>query len=728
MPSRPRAGRATLVHSLDKDVYHYIEKILNDSEPPKRLTLDWVYNNVKSSNSSLKRQKKHQLEHSIDRVLDVMREDAEDHDSSSSNDERAEGMMETDQDSNIMNRSIANSLVPKANQVPSHTDRKLPLPSKKRDRQPNGEPVTKRRKGSGADRSPPSHVTLADLGGLYEVNELLGDLLVLPLKDPETYILSGLQPPRGILLHGPPGCGKTMLANAWAAELCVPFIPISAPSVVSGMSGESEKQLREYFDEAKKMAPCLIFIDEIDAITPKREGAQREMEKRIVAQMLTCLDELALEKTDGKAVIVLAATNRPDSLDPALRRVGRFDTEINLSIPNEPVREQILRTLTRHMNLDKIDYSSLAKKTPGFVGADLNGLVTNAGVVALKRSIEAMKVQAAESGEMIVDYPSVAESGCSPHVTNMRRFIKWAEQPHPPVTIQITYDDFLVALPKVQPSAKREGFATIPDTTWTDIGALQEIKAELQAYIVDPIDDPKIYEEVGITPPSGVLLWGPPGCGKTSLAKAVANESKANFISVKGPELLNKYVGESERAVRQVFVRARSSVPCVVFFDEFEALVPIREGSQSEASARVVNTLLAELDGVGSRNGIYVIAATNRPDLIDPAMLRPGRLEELIYVDLPDEDGRYEILKTLTRKQHFTFDLQVIARKCDKFSGADLESLIRQAGLAAISRRRNGKGGKTIELEDFDAALKKVGRSVSNHDMFKRIKERLGRP
>ncbi|KAI9711068.1 MAG: hypothetical protein M1812_007262 [Candelaria pacifica] len=703
-------------------VYQYVGKLLQDDEPPKSLTVDWVYNHIRSSNSSLKRQKKHQLEPSIDRVLDVIKGDAEDDDSSASIEGKMDAVMGIDQSSNIMNRNIANALAPKANGAPLQSDgQQSPLPSRKRDRQPNGEPVTKRRRANGPDRSPPSHVSLADLGGLSEVNELLGDLLVLPLKNPETYITSGLQPPRGVLLHGPPGCGKTMLANAWAAELGVPFIPISAPSVVSGMSGESEKQLREYFDEAKKMAPCLIFIDEIDAITPKREGAQREMEKRIVAQMLTCMDELALEKTDGKAVIVLAATNRPDSLDPALRRDGRFDTEINLSIPSEPVREQILRTLTRRMKLGEIDFPSLAKKTPGFVGADLNGLVTTAGAVALKRSIEIMKTQAAESSEMVVDGPSVAESGLHPQITSIRKFIKWAEQPHPPVTIQITNDDFLTALPKVQPSSKREGFATIPDTTWSDIGALKDVKTELQAAFVQPIEIPKRYEQMGITPISGVLLWGPAGCGKTSLAKAVANESKANFISVKGPELLNKYVGESERAVRQVFVRARSSIPCVIFFDELDALVPKRDDSKSEASARVVNTLLAELDGLESRTSIYVIAATNRPDIIDPALLRPGRIEKLIYVGLPGPIERLEILKTLTRKLKLTFELIEIAKKCDKFSGADLESLLKYAGMAAIAR-----DGDYIQQDDFDTALSKVVPSVRDEDVFLKLKDRLG--
>jgi ribosome biogenesis ATPase len=509
-----------------------------------------------------------------------------------------------------------------------------------------------------------------------------------------------------------------MIANAFAAELGVPFIALSAPSIVSGMSGESEKALREHFEEAKKMAPCLVFVDEIDAITPKRESAQREMEKRIVAQLLTCMDDLALEKTGGKAVIVIAATNRPDSLDPALRRGGRFDKEINMSVPNEAVREQIIRALTRQMSLSgDFDFPHLAKLTPGFVGADLSDLVSTAGAIAIKRFLDALKVKTAE---MDIDH----DPAISPKVTELRCLIKRAREHTEASTeaIAITNDDFFTALPKIQPSSKREGFATIPDTTWADIGALRPVREELLTAIVEPIRHPEKYARVGITAPTGVLLWGPPGCGKTLLAKAVANESRANFISVKGPELLNKYVGESERAVRQVFVRARSSIPCVIFFDELDALVPKRDDALSESSARVVNTLLTELDGLSSRQGIYVIGATNRPDIIDSAMLRPGRLETLLFVDLPGEDERVEILQTLIRNLKIPFDEDVaaIARGCEGFSGADLESLLRRAGYAAIKRN------DVIHLQDFETARRLVRPSVGDGKKYDRLKALWG--
>lgn len=581
------------------------------------------------------------------------------------------------------------------------------------------ESASKRRKAEAVDRSPPTHVSLADLGGLDDVVQELGDLVILPMTRPQVYLSSNVQPPRGVLLHGPPGCGKTMIANAFAAELGVPFISISAPSIVSGMSGESEKALREHFDEAKRLAPCLIFIDEIDAITPKRESAQREMEKRIVAQLLTCMDEIALEKTEGKPVIVLAATNRPDSLDAALRRGGRFDKEINMTVPSEPVREQILRALTRKMRMsDDLDFKTLAKRTPGFVGADLNDLVSTAGSAAIKRYLEILKSNSGEEMET----EEIEMDDISPKVRELRRLIAHAkENPmgEETETVLVSNADFFTALPKIQPSSKREGFATIPDTTWADIGALGGVRDELATAIVEPIKDPDIYAQVGITAPTGVLLWGPPGCGKTLLAKAVANESRANFISVKGPELLNKFVGESERAVRQVFVRARSSIPCVIFFDELDALVPRRDDTLSEASARVVNTLLTELDGLGSsRQGIYVIAATNRPDIIDPAMLRPGRLETLLFVNLPSPLERVEILQTLVRNIPIEFndDLRRLAEECEGYSGADLGSLLRRAGYMAIKRR------DTIKLEDFVAAKSFIRPSVTDMKKYEKLR------
>ncbi|KAJ5568797.1 hypothetical protein N7450_011283 [Penicillium hetheringtonii] len=695
MGPRNRGGRPTLSQGLDREVYQVARKIIDDQpdEARIRLSVPAIYEQLKKSNSSLNRKPKKLLEDSLERVLEVMKSEGlcgEDEADSVEGD--FEGLEEPPvKEANGVNQSIVGAWST-AKATPS---RKTESGSSSKRKGTSGESSSKRRKAEAAvDRSPPTHVSLTDLGGLDDVVQELGDLVILPMTRPQVYLSSNVQPPRGVLLHGPPGCGKTMIANAFAAELGVPFISISAPSIVSGMSGESEKALREHFDEAKRIAPCLIFIDEIDAITPKRESAQREMEKRIVAQLLTCMDEIALEKTDGKPVIVLAATNRPDSLDAALRRGGRFDKEINMTVPSEPVREQILRALTRKMRLaDDLDLKTLAKRTPGFVGADLNDLVATAGATAIKRYLEILKLNSGEEMEMEIE----GLDDISPKVRELRRLINHAkENPIGEETeeISISNADFFTALPKIQPSSKREGFATVP---------IQH----------------DIYANVGITAPTGVLLWGPPGCGKTLLAKAVANESRANFISVKGPELLNKFVGESERAVRQVFVRARSSVPCVIFFDELDALVPRRDDTLSEASARVVNTLLTELDGLGSsRQGIYVIAATNRPDIIDPAMLRPGRLETLLFVNLPSPLERVEILQTLVRKLPIEFDedMRRLAEECEGYSGADLGSLLRRAGYSAIKRRDN------IKLEDFVAAKSFIRPSVTDMKKYEKLR------
>ena len=696
------------------------------------------------------------LEDSIERVLETLEQDDEQDSASESITGEYDGIESSSGKrktavSNKLNRSIVGawanssynrssapgqgSSTPKQDQE----QRRMEESSTKNRREANGEPLPKKRKaaiGSGADRSPPTHVSLADLGGVDDIVTQLHWLLTYPMTLPAFYTAGKQQPARGVLIHGPPGCGKTAIANAFAAELGVSFIPVSAPSIVSGMSGESEKVLREYFDEAKKLAPCLMFIDEIDAITPKREGAQREMEKRIVAQLLTCMDDLILEKTNGKPVIVLAATNRPDSLDPALRRGGRFNKEINMNVPNETMREDILRALTSKSKLcDDVDFGLLAKRTPGFVGADLEDLVLTASEAAMRRALSGVEADAEASVHtMDIDTPVTSASAPSPTpvVASLRRLIQYIKSTPSlhvsPPTILVGNADFLTALPTIQPSALREGFATIPTTSFADIGALAHHRSSLDTAIINPIANPQAYASFGSVPATGLLLWGPPGCGKTLLAKAVANESKANFISVKGPELLNKYVGESERAVRQVFARARSSVPVVIFFDELDALVPHRNDSaMSEAASRVVNTMLTELDGVGDgRDGIYVIAATNRPHAIDVAMLRPGRLETALFVGLPDAEERVDIMRTLVRKVpnfEYTAEIANIARQADGFSGADLGSLLRKAVDNAVRR-----AASRIEYQDFVAARSEVRRSVAVEDLkhYEQLKMRWG--
>jgi ribosome biogenesis ATPase len=463
----------------------------------------------------------------------------------------------------------------------------------------------------------------SDLGGLEDVLKQIRQLVEYPLVRPELYRHLGVDPPRGVLLRGPPGCGKTHLANAIAGQLGVPYFRVSAPELVSGMSGESEARIRDLFQTASDLAPSIIFLDELDVIAGKRSdgGSSRGMEKRMVAQLLTSMDMLDPKYNRQQApVIVLGATNRSDSIDPALRRAGRFDKEILLGVPDEKARIGILRTMTKEMKLSgDFDFKVLARRTPGYVGADVRSLTKEAAVIAINRIFkDVLKDQKLPSDIL----PESGESNnYNDDITAVTPLT--SEQMEP---LYVTMDDFLAAVPHVQPSSKREGFATVPGVTWEEIGALGSIREELALSVLEPIRNPEKFEALGIPLPAGVMLYGPPGCGKTLLAKAIANESGCNFISVKGPELLDKYVGESERSVRLVFERARSSSPCIVFFDELDSLCPKRGsdgGGGGGVSERVVNQLLTEMDGLESRRSVFVIAATNRPELIDPAMMRP---------------------------------------------------------------------------------------------------------
>lgn len=520
-----------------------------------------------------------------------------------------------------------------------------------------------------------STLTFKDIGGVDTIMQDIKQLVMFPLLHPEVYTELKIEPARGVLLCGSPGTGKTFLAHAICGELGVPFFKIAATEVVSGMSGESEQKIREVFAQAREAAPSVLFIDEIDAITPKRSNSQREMEKRIVAQLLTCMDDCGTFLETGQLVIVLAATNRLEAIDPALRRAGRFDREIHFGIPSETQRLQIIKVLVRGVKTrGDLDLELIAKRTPGYVGADLHSLIKEAGNTAIGRAIEAS------------DQLSL-----------------------PDLYVEMT--DFMHALEKVQPSSKREGFTTIPDTTWQDVGGLESLREELHYSIVHAIEFPDKYRSLGINAAAGVLLYGPPGCGKTLLAKAVANESRANFIAVNGPELLNKYVGESEKAVRQVFQRARDSAPCVVFFDEIDSLCAKR-GQDNAATERVVNQFLTELSGFEDRRQVFVIAATNRPDIIDPAMLRPGRLDKMLFVPLPDEADRSSILTTLTKMTPLdpSVNLVALAHQTYGYTGADLASLVREAACFSL---RSSSPPYTVSMTHFSDALAKLTPSVT---------------
>jgi ribosome biogenesis ATPase len=538
-------------------------------------------------------------------------------------------------------------------------------------------------------------VSILDIAGVDDTLDRLLDEVWFPLCAGEACEKMGYRYDNGVLLHGPSGCGKTTLAHAIAGSVGAAFIPVSAPSVVGGTSGESEKNIRDVFDEAIRLAPCLIFLDEIDAIAGRRENANKGMESRIVAEIMNGMDRIKQNTPLGKNVVVLAATNRPDFLDPAIRR--RFSSEIDMGMPSELAREHILRSLTRDLSLaDDVDFRELAKLTPGYVGSDLQYVVKAAVSGSCRGKLDDLLHKARDLSAP--DYLTTASEKQRDWVLlEDHRRAPWDES-------HITMSQFRAAVARVQPASKREGFSTIPDTTWSHVGALTEVRKRLEMSIIGPIKNPELFSRVGIKPAAGILLWGPPGCGKTLVAKAVANESKANFISIKGPELLNKYVGESERAVRQLFARAKSSAPCILFFDEMDALVPKRDDSLSDASARVVNTLLTELDGVGDRSGIYVIGATNRPDIIDEAIRRPGRLGTSIYVGLPSAEERVDILRTLYRNTVAKARKEA-GDKRRQAAADDADVDMTDVAAAAAAEAANGGGGGAREADLEKVAL-----------------------
>lgn len=570
----------------------------------------------------------------------------------------------------------------------------------------DGEPIKRE------DEEKADDVGYDDIGGCRKQLAQIREMVELPLRHPQLFKAIGVRPPRGILLFGPPGSGKTLIARAVANETGAFFFLINGPEIMSKLAGESENNLRKAFEEAEKNAPAIIFIDEIDSIAPKRDKVSGEVERRIVSQLLTLMDGLKQRSN----VVVMAATNRPNSVDPALRRFGRFDREVDIGVPDETGRLEILRIHTKNMKLsDTVQLESIAKECHGFVGSDLAQLCTEAAMNCIREKMDVIDLEADKIDADILS------------------------------RMAVTQEHFKMALANANPSALRETVVEVPNVSWDDVGGLEDVKHELKELVQYPVEHPELFEKYGMEPPRGVLFYGPPGCGKTLLAKAIANECQANFISIKGPELLTMWFGESEANVREVFDKARQSAPCVLFFDELDSVARSRGSSPGDSGAgdRVINQILTEMDGVSKRKNVFIIGATNRPDILDPAIMRPGRLDQLIFIPLPDFESRVAILKANLRKspRDPRVDLAAIARATEGFSGADLTEICQRAAKLAIrecvektmlheraKREAEEKGAAPMPEADFDPvpyitpahfqeAMRFCHRSVSEADV-----------
>jgi transitional endoplasmic reticulum ATPase len=562
--------------------------------------------------------------------------------------------------------------------------------------------------GGGASEGSPD-VTYEDIGGLDRELEQVREMIELPMRHPELFQQLGIEPPKGVLLHGPPGTGKTLMAKAVANEIDAHFDTISGPEIMSKYYGESEERLREVFEEAEENAPAIVFIDELDSIAPKRGETSGDVERRVVAQLLSLMDGLE----ERGQVIVIGATNRVDAIDPALRRGGRFDREIEIGVPDKEGRQEILQVHTRGMPLaDGIDLERYAENTHGFVGADIATLTREAAMNALRRIRPELDLESQEIDADVLD------------------------------ALQVTAEDFKTARKGIEPSALREVFVEVPDTSWEQVGGLEDTKERLRETIQWPLEYPEVFEAMDLDAAKGVLLYGPPGTGKTLLAKAVANEAESNFISIKGPELLNKFVGESEKGVREVFSKARENAPTVIFFDEIDSVAGERgrQSGDSGVGERMVSQLLTELDGLEELEDVVVIATTNRPDLIDSALLRPGRLDRHVHVPVPDEEARRAIFAVHTREKPLAddVDLDELAEETEGYVGADIEAVCREASMAATREFINSVGPEEaldsvgnvrVSREHFEQALGEVNPSVTaeTRERYEEIEQRFDR-
>ena len=534
-------------------------------------------------------------------------------------------------------------------------------------------------------------INYEDIGGLSEEIKKIREMVEIPMKHPEIFEKLGVTPPKGVLLHGPPGTGKTLLAKAVANETDSHFIVLNGPEIMSKFYGESEKKIRDIFAEAEKNAPSIIFIDEIDAIAPKREDVQGEVERRVVSQMLTMMDGL---NARGK-VIVIGATNRVNSIDQALRRPGRFDREIEIGVPDKKGRLAVLKIHTRGMPLHKnVDLDKISSVTHGFVGADLESLTKEAAMNVLRKNLNKIKVDEDQIATDVLE------------------------------KLIIKHEDFIDALKVVRPSAMREVLVETPNVDWNSVGGLEKVKGDLQEAVEWPMKHPESFKRMGIRPSKGILLYGPPGTGKTLLAKAVAKESEANFIQVKGPSLLSMWVGKSEEGLRKIFEKARQVSPCVIFFDEIDSIAGKRGSDSNKVTERVLNQMLAEMDGIEDTKDVLVVAATNRPDMLDTALLRPGRFDKILLVTAPSEEGRENILKIHTKNMPLAKDVKIkdLAKETEGYTGADLEGLTREAAMISL---RENMDAKEVNKNNFEKAMEKIKPSVTKSSLqtYKKIED-----
>ncbi|KAI1015984.1 hypothetical protein LB504_009127 [Fusarium proliferatum] len=747
--------RLNLRQGLDRDVYMVMKKLedANDGKPFKTTTA--VYDAIKRSNSSLSRQKKRPLEDSIDRVLQFRKEELGD---SSDSEAELEEAPKPDDDRFLLNRQMTkhwhqNTPTTAAAETATPPTGEAPRAIKKRRVQEDGEErakdgaITPKGAMTDTDAAPTEKQDKAPLkktqktsrhkvehpcssihiGGVTEIYTELCKQTHHVLKWPEQFALSRWRKVPGILLSGPPGIGKKTLIRFLASKIDVPIVSLT------GCFEEPERlerSLNDAVEEAMKIAPCIILIEQLDWYMPKPEGSSHsEGHRRNVIQFMRQMQRIATEQDKDRHILAMATTSRITDVDPTVLKTGLFERTLQMRIPDLGARQDILKLVTRDKDLsESVDFAELAKITHGFVGADIINVTTLAQQIASERLLDAAQYS------RHLEYPS-------PLSSDLPDLMELADEQLPtlfpePQNTPLTQEDFKNAIKSFTPSLRKDGFTVIPNVSWEQVGALQAARDQLNMSIIGPIKDPELYRRAGLARPAGCLLWGPPGCGKTLVAQAVANEAQASFILINGPELLNKYVGESERAVRELFNRARSSTPCILMFDEMDSLVPKRDNASTEAGTRVVNALLTELDGVQDRTGVYVIGTTNRPDMIDPAMLRPGRLNVRLFIDLPTPDERVDILRAIYRTNHpdataEEFDrLQPVARdnRCTDFSGADLGGLHVKAAESALRRCLQGaKPEAEIDGVDWEHALSTTYRSVQNPETYRKLEVKLGK-